>query len=115
MTTKYANSSGTLGHPPFLSLFLFVPNTVLVFSFSQKSNELIIRKLRFQRLVREIMQDFRTKLRSQNLAVLVLHEACEAYLVGLFEVTTLCTIHAKRVTIMSKDIQPACRIHGERT
>jgi histone H3 len=74
----------------------------------QKSTELLIRKLPFQRLVREIAQDFKT-------AVLALQEASEAYLVGLFEDTNLCAIHAKRVTIMPKDIQLARRIRGERS
>jgi histone H3 len=46
--------------------------------------------------------------------VAVLQEAAEAFLVGLFEDTNLCTIHAKRVTIMLKDIQLARRIRGER-
>ncbi|XP_038994951.1 histone H3.3-like [Hibiscus syriacus] len=60
------------------------------------------------RLVREIAQDFKSH------AVLALQEAAEAYLVGLFEDTNLCAIHAKRVTIMPKDIQLARRIRGER-
>ena len=80
----------------------------------QKSTELLIRKLPFQRLVREIAQDFKTDLRFQSSAILALQEASEAYLVGLFEDTNLCAIHAKRVTIMPKDIQPARRIRGER-
>ena len=46
-------------------------------------------------------------------AVRCLQEACEAYLVGLFEDTNLCAIHAKHVTIMPKDIQLACHIRGE--
>ncbi|PIA44668.1 hypothetical protein AQUCO_01700339v1 [Aquilegia coerulea] len=79
-----------------------------------KSTELLIRKLPFQRLVREIAQDFKTDLRFQSHAVLALQEAAEAYLVGLFEDTNLCAIHAKRVTIMPKDIQLARRIRGER-
>ena len=74
----------------------------------QKSTELLIRKLPFQRLVRE------TDLRFQSSAVMALQEASEAYLVGLFEDTNLCAIHAKRVTIMPKDIQLARRIRGER-
>ncbi|KAL6037763.1 hypothetical protein STEG23_012764 [Scotinomys teguina] len=78
----------------------------------QKSTELLIRKLPFQRLVREIAQDFKTDLRFQSSAVMALQEACEAYLVGLFEDTNLCAIHAKRVTIMPKDIQLARRIRG---
>ncbi|KAK2139722.1 hypothetical protein NP493_847g00050 [Ridgeia piscesae] len=79
-----------------------------------KSTELLIRKLPFQRLVREIAQDFKTDLRFQSSAVMALQEASEAYLVGLFEDTNLCAIHAKRVTIMPKDIQLARRIRGER-
>ena len=80
----------------------------------QKSTDLLIRKLPFQRLVREIAQDFKGDLRFQSAAVLALQEASEAYLVGLFEDTNLCAVHAKRVTIMPKDIQLARRIRGER-
>jgi len=80
----------------------------------QKSTELLIRKMPFQRLVREIAQDFKNDLRFQSSAVIALQEASEAYLVGLFEDTNLCAIHAKRVTIMPKDIQLARRIRGER-
>ncbi|XP_036256356.1 uncharacterized protein LOC118697662 [Molothrus ater] len=67
----------------------------------QKSTELLIRKLPFQRLVREIAQDFKTDLRFQSSAVMALQEASEAYLVGLFEDTNLCAIHAKRRVTMS--------------
>ncbi|XP_032740657.1 uncharacterized protein LOC116883586 [Rattus rattus] len=67
----------------------------------QKSTELLIRKLPFQRLVREIAQDFKTDLRFQSSAVMALQEASEAYLVGLFEDTNLCAIHAKRSYGMS--------------
>ncbi|XP_055836844.1 histone H3-like [Episyrphus balteatus] len=83
----------------------------------QKSTELLIRKLPFQRLVREIAQDFKTDLRFQSSAVMALQEASEAYLVGLFEDTNLCAIHAKRrdfLLISTKDIQLARRIRGER-
>ena len=45
---------------------------------------------------------------------MAIQEATEAYMVGLFEDTNLCAIHAKRVTIMPKDIQLARRIRGER-
>ena len=79
----------------------------------QKSTELLIRKLPFQRLVREIAQDFKTDLRFQS-SDMAFQEASEAYLVGLFEDTNLCAIQAKRVTIMPKDIQLARRIRGER-
>ena len=87
----------------------------------QKSTELLIRKLPFQRLVREIASDSEVitsplcgKVRFQSAAIMALQEAAEAYLVGLFEDTNLCAIHAKRVTIMPKDIQLARRIRGER-
>ncbi|EFC37152.1 histone H3 [Naegleria gruberi] len=80
----------------------------------QKSTELLIRKLPFQRLVREIAQDYKSDLRFQSNAVLALQEASEAYLVSLFEDTNLCAIHAKRVTIMHKDMQLAARIRGEK-
>ena len=95
----------------------FRPGTVALRAIRkyQKSTELLIRKLPFQRLVREIAQDFKTDLRFQSHAVLALQEASEAYLVGLFEDTNLCAIHAKRVTILPKDIQLARRIRGERT
>ncbi|KAH7352960.1 hypothetical protein KP509_19G072300 [Ceratopteris richardii] len=90
----------------------FRPGTVALREIRkyQKSTELLLRKLPFQRLVREIAQDFKTDLRFQSSAVLALQEASEAYLVGLFEDTNLCAIHAKRVTIMPKDIQLARRI-----
>jgi histone H3 len=78
----------------------------------QKSTDLLIRKLPFQRLVRELAQDFKTELRFQSSAIAALQEASEAYLVGLFEDTNLCAIHAKRVTIMPKDVQLARRIRG---
>ena len=87
----------------------------------QKSTELLIRKLPFQRLVREIAGDSEIitsplcgKVRFQSAAIMALQEAAEAYLVGLFEDSNLCAIHAKRVTIMPKDIQLARRICGER-
>ena len=80
----------------------------------QKSTELLIRKLPFQRLVREVAQDFRSDLRFQSHAIMALQEASEAFLVSLFEDTNLCAIHAKRVTIMPKDMQLAQRIRGIR-
>ena len=87
----------------------------------QRSTDLLIRKAPFARLMREIMLDpegavkAKTDTRVQATAVLALQEAAEAYHVGLFEDTNLCAIHAKRVTIMPKDIQLARRIRGEST
>ncbi|KAM9960090.1 hypothetical protein ACTFIW_009215 [Dictyostelium discoideum] len=94
----------------------FRPGTVALREIRryQKSSDLLIKKLPFQRLVREIAQEFKTDLRFQAAAIEALQEATEAYLVGLFEDTNLCAIHAKRVTIMVKDIQLARRIRGER-
>ena len=80
----------------------------------KKTTAILIRRLPFQRLVREIAQDFKTDLRFQSAAILCLQEAAEAYLVGLFEDTNLCAIRARRVTIMPKDIKLARRIRGER-
>ncbi|KAJ7984023.1 hypothetical protein DPEC_G00367760 [Dallia pectoralis] len=79
----------------------------------QKSTELLIRKLPFQRLVREIAQDFKTDLRFQSSAVMALQEASEAYLVGLFGGHQPGAIHAKRVTIMPKG-HPAGPTHSRR-
>jgi len=87
----------------------------------QKSTDLLIRKAPFQRLVREIMEKLNAEsgvegkpMRVQSTAILALQEAAEAYLIGLFEDTNLCAIHAKRVTIMPKDLRLARRIRGER-
>ena len=80
----------------------------------QKNTELLIRKRSFQNFVREIAQDFKKDLRFQSLAILALQEAAEAYLVGLFEDTNLCAIHAKRITIKQSDMKLARRIRGER-
>ncbi|THH08637.1 hypothetical protein EW145_g2571 [Phellinidium pouzarii] len=87
----------------------------------QKSTDLLLRKLPFARIVREIAMDMTTDmgdydngvgLRWQSSAILALQEATEAYLVHLFEDANLCAIHAKRVTIMQRDIQLARRIRG---
>lgn len=93
----------------------FRPGTVALREIRkyQKSTELLIRKLPFQRLVREIAQNFKSDLRFQASAIAAMQEASEAYLVGLFEDTNLCAIHAKRVTIMQKDMNLARRIRGE--
>ena len=79
----------------------------------QKSTELLIRKLPFQRLVREIAAGVSNDLRFQSSAILALQEAAEAYIVGLMEDANLCAMHARRVTIMRKDMQLARRLRGE--
>ncbi len=79
----------------------------------QKSEELLLRKLPFARLVREVMQSVTLKdHRWQADALLAMQEAAEAHIVGLFEDAYLCTLHGKRVTLMVKDIQLARRIRG---
>lgn len=80
----------------------------------QKSTELLIRKLPFARVVREIAQNYVQDIRFQSNAILCMQEAAEAYLVGLFEDSNLCAIHAKRVTIHPRDVALARRIRGER-
>lgn len=82
----------------------------------QGTTDLLIPRARFQRLVREITQDYKTGeiFKFQSAALLALQEACESYLVRLFEDTNLCCIHARRVTIMPRDIHLARRIRNER-
>ena len=120
---KAAKKSGMKAPKAAKRLHRFRPGTVALKEIRryQKSTELLIRKLPFQRLVREISGDHKVitsplcgKVRFQSLAIAALQEASEAYLVRLFEDTNLCAIHAKRVTIMPKDIQLARRIHRER-
>ena len=77
----------------------------------QKSTELLCHKLPVSRLIREIAQDFKLNLWFQSF----IHEAMEDYMFKLFEDTVLCCIHAKRVTIMLKDMQLAQHIRGERS
>lgn len=82
----------------------------------QRSTDLLLRKLPFARLVKEVADHYIGPdygIRWQLNAVLALQEACEAFLVHLLEDTNLCAIHAKRVTIMQKDIQLARRIRGQ--
>jgi histone H3 len=93
----------------------FRPGTVALRDIRryQRSTELLIRKLPFQRLVREIAEVIKQDLRIQSSALLALQEAAESYLTGLFGDTNLCAIHAKRVTILPRDLYLARRIRGE--
>ena len=81
----------------------------------QKSTELLIRKLPFRCLVREIAQGYMFDVHFQATAFDALQEASEAYLVGLLEDSNLCTIHSGHVTIMPRDIQLARCTQGEKT
>lgn len=116
LATKAARKSAPINGGGIKKPHRYRPGTVALREIRkyQKSTELLIRKLPFQRLVREITQDFKSDLRFQSSALMAMQEAAEAYLVGLFEDTNLCAIHAKRVTIMPKDIQLARRLRGER-
>lgn len=83
----------------------------------QRSSDLLLRKLPFARLVRQITEDHFTppsqgSYRFQADAILALQESAEAFLVHLFEDANLCAIHAKRVTIMPRDIYLARKIRG---
>ena len=71
-------------------------------------------KLPFQRLVRQIATDLDNQKRFQATAIQAIQEAAEAFLVGLLEEANLCAIHAKRVTLMPKDIQLAKKIRGKK-
>ena len=95
--------------------FRYRPGTVALREIRkfQKSTELLIKKLPFQRAVREIAHDVKPDLRFQSAAIGALQEAAEAHLVNLFEDTNLCAIHANRVTIMPKDMRLARRIRGD--
>ena len=94
----------------------FRPGTVALREIRryQKSTDLLLKKAPFQRLVREVAQAAKSELRFQASALQALQEASESYLVGLFEDTNLCAVHAQRVTIMPKDMQLARRIRGDR-
>ena len=80
----------------------------------QLSTDLLIRKLPFAQLVREIAQDFKDDLRFQGSAIMALQEASEAYLVNVFEDANLIAHHAKRIPIAPNDLCLALRIRGER-
>lgn len=93
----------------------FRPGTVALREIRkyQKSTELLIRKLPFARLVREITNQVAPEpFRWTAEAFLALQEATEDFMVTLLEETNLCAIHARRVTIMPKDLQLARRIRG---
>ena len=114
--TSKSDAKKTLVTSSFKKPHRYRPGTVALREIRkyQKTTDLLIRKLPFQRLVRDIASEVKADCRWQSQAVLALQEATEAYLVGLFEDTNLCAIHARRVTIMPKDMQLARRIRGER-
>ena len=110
---KKAAGSGSSG---VKKPFKFRPGTVALREIRryQKGTELLLRKLPFQRLVREIAVTGKEGLRFQASAVLAMQEATEAHMVNLFADTCLCAIHGRRVTIQPRDVQLARRLRGER-
>ncbi|KAI9222227.1 histone H3 [Blastocladiella britannica] len=76
----------------------------------QKTTNLLIRRAPFQRLIREIAQDYKMDIRFQSNAMMALQEGAEAFLVAFMESANLCAVHAKRVTIMAKDMSLARRL-----
>ena len=126
---QQARRRGKLAMPGIKKPHRYRPGTVALREIRryQKSTDLLIRKKPFQRLVREIMLDLPGRgytrvshmgesaeppSRMQSTAVLALHEAAEAFLIEYFEATNEVAIHAKRVTIMPKDMQLVRRIRN---
>lgn len=94
----------------------FRPGTVALREIKryQKNTHLLLLKAPFQRFVRSICEGIDAQLRFQSQALLAVQEAAEMYLIGLFEDSNLCAIHANRQTVMKKDMELARRIRGER-
>jgi len=95
----------------------FRPGTVALREIRrfQKSTDLLMPKLPFQRMVRIAADDVQKDVRFQASAIAALQEATEAYIVSLFEQANLAAIHSKRVTVMPKDIALALRIRPKNT
>jgi len=92
----------------------FKPGTVALREIRryQRSTEMLLKKLPFQRLVRSVATEFKEDLRFQSTAIAALQEASEAFLVSLLEDSNLCGIHAKRVTLMPQDMRLARRLRN---
>ncbi|KIW76898.1 hypothetical protein Z517_09342 [Fonsecaea pedrosoi CBS 271.37] len=111
---------GTMSHTDTslvtLTLTIFKARALREVRRYQKSDRLLIPKAPFRRLVRDLTLDHMLNARFQASAIEVLQEASEAFLVGVLEDSNLCAIHAKRVTLQTKDMQLALRIRcGLRT
>ncbi|TBT99715.1 histone H2A/H2B/H3/H4 [Hamiltosporidium tvaerminnensis] len=114
LATKAARKSSVAVPTTGIKRPRYKPGTVALKEIRryQKSTELLIRKLPFQRFCRAITQQFKTDSRFQASALASLHEATEAFLVGIFEDANCCATHAKRVTVMSRDIQLVAKLRG---
>ena len=94
--------------------YRFRPGTVALREIRkyQTSTELLIRKIPFQRLVREVVHQLKGKdYKFQSTALLALQEASESFLVNMFEQCNMIAIHGKRVTLKPKDILLWRRLH----
>ena len=115
MNKKVASAKGGVKPAGEGRKFKFRPGTVALREIKryQKSTQNLLPRAPFHRLVRQITLDYDSDLRFASQALVALQEAAEAYLVGIFEDTNLCAIHAKRATIMKKDMELARRIRGD--
>lgn len=93
----------------------FRPGTVALREIRryQKSTDMLIRKLPFQRLVREIAFEFKEDVRFTVGSLTAMQDAAEAHLVKRFGDTNLTAIHARRITIMPKDMRLVAELCGE--
>lgn len=93
----------------------FRPGTVALMEIRhyQKYGNLLVPRLPFSRVVREVMMELNKNYRIQELALMALQEAAESFLVTLLEMSNLCAIHSKRVTLYPKDIRLVRRIRGD--
>jgi len=90
-------------------------NSLREIRYTQKNSDcLIIPQLAFERLIREIAQDYDTDSRFGKDFFLLTQLVAENYLVSLYKDATLAAIHANRIKIMPKDIQFARKLRGER-
>ena len=107
---KGADSAKSAQRPHFYCM-----GTVALWKICQHQNitKLLICKLLFHRLVWEIDQNIKVDIRFQGITMGALQESAKAYLITLFEDTSLCTIHTERKMTPPRDIQLTCRIHGE--
>jgi histone H3/H4 len=92
----------------------FRPKAVQEIKESQMRTDLMLRKRSLQRIVRAIASETSQELRFQPQALAALQEATEAYMISSFEDSNLCALHANRVTIMTKDMELARRLRGEK-
>ena len=115
-SVKTATKKSKTAKAPGARKFRYRPGTVALRQIKryQKSTELLLRKAPFQRLVRELATGQKEGLRWAASAVAALQEATEAYVTGLLSDSNLCALHAKRVTLMARDLQLARRLRGER-